>query len=308
MRAQQTIYTWDYHHGQATRVIIGGLAPLRGTTMGAVLTEPATADGDIGILFLSPQGYFDMCGDSTFSGVAALIESGIIPHENPDGVVLIKLDTVAGRVNVRVQLKAGEPLAITFDNVPSFSLGSQLIQVQGIGSIEACLGFGGLSYAFVQAHAVGIDSLRDLERDRLLEIGTRVWQAAREQTSIRFPNPSVAKPVDLITLWEPLGGERGARVANFYAPLTTGRTPSGTGLAARVAIEAAAGRLAKGETFCHESLLGLRFTARIVEDGVARSNGGAPGIIPSVTARSFLMGTCQWILHPDDPFRSGFTF
>ncbi len=337
MRAQQIIYAWDYHHGQATRVIMGGLAPLRGTTMrekqddfkerydyvrcslmqeprghrnmlGAVLTEPATGDGDVGVLFLSPQGYFDMCGDSTFSGVAALIDSGIIPHENPDGDILIKLDTVAGRVNVHVQLRAGEPLAITFDNVPSFSLGSQLIQVQGVGSIEASLGYGGLLYAFVKADEVGIDSLRDLGRDELLEIGTRVWQAAREQTNIRFPNPAEAKPVDLITLWETLSGEHGVRVANFYAPHTTGRTPSGTGLAARVAIEVAAGRLTKGETFFHESLLGLQFAARVVKDGVARFDGGAPGVIPSITARSFLMGTCQWILHPDDPFRSGFTF
>lgn len=276
--------------------------------LGAVLTEPATEDGDVGMLFLSPQGYFDMCGDSTFSGVAALIDSGIIPYENPDGAVLIKLDTVAGRVNVHVQLRAGEPHAITFDNVPSFSLGSQPIQVEGIGRVEASIGYGGLLYAFVKADEVGIPSLRDLGRDELLDVGTRVWQAAREQTHIRFANAAEAKPVDLITLWETVSGESGARVANFYAPHTTGRTPSGTGLAARVAIQAAAGRLAQGETFFHESLLGLRFTARVVKEGVARPDGGAPGVVPSITARSFLMGTCQWVLHPDDPFRSGFVF
>ncbi len=337
MRAKQIIYTWDYHHGQATRVIVSGLGPLRGTTMlekqndfrkrydyvrcslmqeprghrnmlGAVLTAPATDDGDMGLVFLSPQGYFDMCGDSTFSGVAALIDSGIIRHEDPDGVVLVKLDTVAGRVNAHVQLRAGDPLAITFDNVPSFALGPQVIQVEGAGGVEASIGYGGLLYAFVKARDVGIDSLQRSGRDNLLEIGTRVWQAARAQTSIRFPNPAEARPVDLITLWEPLDGERGARVANFYAPYTTGRTPSGTGLAARVAIEADAGRLAREETFSHESLLGLRFVARVVQDGIARPGGGAPGVIPSITARSFLMGTSQWILHPEDPFQSGFTF
>lgn len=329
MRAQQIIYTWDYHHGQATRVIVGGLPPLRGATMrekqddfqkrcdyvrtslmqeprghknmlGAVLTEPATPDGDIGMLFLSPQGYFDMCGDSTFSGVAALVDSGLMRYQDPDGEMLVKLDTVAGRVDAHVRLKAGEPVAITFDNVASFALGTARLDVPGAGTVEAWLGYGGLLYAFVRADQVGIPSLRVVPKEQLLEVGTKVWLAAREQTKISSGG-SADKAADLITLWEPLNGEKGARVANFYAPQTTGRTPSGTGLAARAAIEAAAGRLGPGEPFVHESLLGLRFTARVV-----KKNEG--GVVPSITARSFLMGTAQWVLHPEDPFRCGFAF
>lgn len=329
MRAQQIIYTWDYHHGQATRVIVGGLPPLRGATMrekqddfqkrcdyvrtslmqeprghknmlGAVLTEPATPDGDIGMLFLSPQGYFDMCGDSTFSGVAALVDSGLMRYQDPDGEMLVKLDTVAGRVDAHVRLKAGEPVAITFDNVASFALGTARLDVPGAGTVEAWLGYGGLLYAFVRADQVGIPSLRVVPKEQLLEVGTKVWLAAREQTKISSGG-SADKAADLITLWEPLNGEKGARVANFYAPQTTGRTPSGTGLAARAAIEAAAGRLGPGEPFVHESLLGLRFTARVV-----KKNEG--GVVPSITARSFLMGTAQWVLHPEDPFRCGFVF
>lgn len=341
MRAQQIIYTWDYHHGQATRVIVGGLPPLRGTTMaekqryfiehcdhirtsvlqeprghknmlGAVLTDPVTPDGDVGILFLSPQGFFEMCGDSTFSATAALIDSGIFPYDDPDGEMSLKIDTVAGRVNVHVRLQDGEPVAITFNNVASYDLGTQTIDVAGIGPVHALLGYGGLSYAFVAAEAVGIPSLRDVSRDELLDVGTRVWQSAREQVALPAYLGSdrlgELRPVDLITLWEPLPGERGARVANFYAPQTTGRTPSGTGLAARVAIEVAAGRLIEGQTYVHESLLGLRFVARPVETGIPRAGVGPPGVVPAITARSFLMGTAQWVLHTEDPFRYGFVF
>jgi proline racemase len=341
MRARQIIYTWDYHHGQATRVIVGGLPPLRGATMaekqayfaehcdhiraslmqeprghknmlGAVLTDPATPDGDIGMLFLHPRGYFEMCGDSTFSAVAAVIDSGIVTCEGPDGDLSLKLDTVAGRVDVHVRLKEGEPIAITFDNVTSYRLGTQAINVEGIGAVDAMLGYGGLTYAFVEARAVGIASLTHVNRDELLDIGTRVWQSGRAQTRLpSYVGPDrigESRPVDLITLWEPLEGERGARVANFYAPQTTGRTPSGTGLSARVAIEVAAGRLREGETFIHESLLGLRFMARPVKMNVSRADGGTPGVVPAITARSFLMGTAQWVLHAEDPFRHGFIF
>jgi len=53
--------------------------------LGSVVTDPVTPDGDVGLLFLHPRGYFEMCGDSTFSSVAALIDSGIIRCDNPDG-------------------------------------------------------------------------------------------------------------------------------------------------------------------------------------------------------------------------------
>jgi proline racemase len=341
MRAQQIVYTWDYHHGQATRVIAGGLPPLRGATMaekqdffaeqcdhirtslmqeprghknmlGAVLTEPATPDGDIGMLFLSPHGFFEMCGDSTFSATAALIDSGIIRCADPDGELKLKIDTVAGRVDAHVALRAGEPVAITFDNVPSYSLGAQTIEVDGAGPVEALLGYGGLTYAFIEARALGIVSLANVERDVLLDAGTRALKSARAQTSlpahVGLDRIGERRRVDLITLWEPLRDEKGARVANFYAPQTCGRTPSGTGLSARAAIEAAAGRLGPGETFIHESPLGLRFTARITRTGVGRADDGPPGVVTAVTARSFLMGTAQWVLHPEDPFRHGFVF
>src|SRR5262249_10960785 len=130
--------------------------------LGAVVTDPATPDGDVGLLFLHPGGFFEMCGDSTFSSVAALIDSGIIRCDDPNGERRIRLDTVAGRVDVEVRLNNGEPVAITFQNVPSYSLGSQSIHVNGIGAVQADLSYGGLVYAFVQASALGIRSLKDL--------------------------------------------------------------------------------------------------------------------------------------------------
>jgi len=311
MKAQQIVHAWDYHHGQATRVIVAGVPPLRGQTMkekqtyfaahcdhirtslmqeprghanmlGAVLTEPVTPDGDAGVIFLHPRGFFDMCGDSTFSSVAALIDSGVIRCDDPNTERHIKLDTVAGRIDADVIVRDGDPVAITFNNVASRDLG-----MRELDGLPLHLAYGGLKYAFVEARKAGIGSLREASRDVLLELGTRLWKLAREKTQS-----------DLITLWEPLDDTAGARVANFYAPYTTGRTPSGTGLSARVAIEAAAGRLKDGNTFVHESLLGVRFTGRIAEQT-------PESVIPAITARSFLMGTAQWVLHPDDPFRYG---
>jgi proline racemase len=341
MKARQIVYTWDYHHGQATRVILGGLPPLPGRTMaekqasfvrlcdpirtslmreprghanmlGAVVTEPASPDADVGLIFLSPHGFFEMCGDSAFSAVAALVDAGIISYNDPDGDMSILVDTLAGQIDVHVDLRDGEPLAITFRNVPSYDLGATEVDVPHVGRIPVMLGYGGLTYAFIEAQAAGISSLKDMHRDELLDIGTLVLQNARDTIWLPdFVGPErvgEARPVDLITLWEPLEDTHGTRVANFYAPRTCGRTPSGTGLSARTAIEVAAGRLKEGDTFVHESLLGLRFVARLARMNIPRSDGGPSGCVPSITARSFLMGMSQWVLNPEDPFQAGFEF
>jgi len=119
---------------------------------------------------------------------------------------------------VQIQLKDGAPVAITFNNVPSYSLGIQNLQVAGTGEVQAQLAYGGLNYAFVEARSIGIPSLKGAGRDALLDGGTRVWLAAREQTKVpSHVGPErigELRPIDLITLWEPLEDQRGARVAN----------------------------------------------------------------------------------------------
>ena len=153
----------------------------------------------------------------------------------------------------------------------------------------------GVTKAFGNAPHVGIPALGEVDRDRLLEIGAKVWHSARDQITLPSnvgPNHlGDSSPVDLITLWESLPDLQGARVANFYAQKTCGRIPSGTGLAARTAIEVAADRLAPRETLVHEHPLWLPFQARPVETNVARADWGTPKIVPAITVRSFLMGT-----------------
>lgn len=353
--AARVLYVWDYHHGQATRVVLGGCPPLRGRTMaerqqylarhhdrlravicreprghrnmlGAFVTEPVTPDGDAGLIFVHPEGYFEACGDSTFSAAVALLESGIVPRQVRDGEQTLRLDTVAGRVEVRATLRGGRVTAVAMRSVPCFALGTATMTVDGSGKVAVELGWGGLLYAFVAAGPLGLRLTEAAspaeERERLLEAGTRLWRAARTQLACEVPGISPRRPVDLVTLYEDredaeeparvrgapeipgpegaAGRIRGARVANFYGPRTMGRTPSGTGIAARAAILHAAGRLSAGTPYYHESPLGLRFVARVVESGPG-------GTVSEVEAMSYLMGIGTLLVRDDDPFPEGFS-
>jgi len=341
--ARHVLQVWDYHHGQATRIVVGGCPPLAGATMaqkqaylaehydhlralicreprghrnmlGAFLTEPATPGCDAGVIFVHPDGYFEACGDSTFSVAVALVESGMVRRTEEDGEQLLRLDTVLGPVPVTVQVAGGRVRSVTMRSGWSHALGKASLEVEGLGSVYAELAWGGLLYAFVPAAAVGLRLGPDLDspdRERVLELGTRLWQAARQRVRADVPGVQAGRSVDLVTLYQDVDeagqelppGEAqpaGARVANFYAPRTMGRTPSGTGTAARVALLVRAGYLPLGAPFFHESPLGLRFTARAV---VASTEG----IVSEISTMSYCMGTATLVLRDDDPFREGFT-
>ena len=104
--------------------------------------------------------------------------------------------------------------------------------------------------------------------------------------------------------WTAPGREgAGARSATAIHPGWIDRSPCGTGTSSRMAQLHARGRLAVGDEFVNESLLGTRFTGRIVGETTV---AGRPAIVPEITGRAWITGTAEYRLDPDDPFPEGF--
>lgn len=331
MQANRVVTCWDYHHGQSTRILVSGFPPVPGETMqekqdyfqnnldnlraalcleprghrnmlGAIITAPVNKDSLLGALFTSPHGYFDMCGDSSFSLGAYLVDSGIVVFDPKDTTQTVRVDTVAGTIELKLEAENGELKGVTIGNVPSRYLGTHNLDVAGHGVVSADLGYGGLVYAFVPASEFGITTLDfslldDVAQRQVIETGTALLEAARAAKS--------PVPIDLVVLTESVDApELVSRVANFYAPLTMGRTPSGTGLSARLAVEHGKGQLDVGTKFSQESALGLQFQGIITTAQTDES--GNSEIIPSLTAVSHLMAISQIIFKSDDAFADGF--
>ena len=53
---------------------------------GAVLTEPVTPDGDVGVLFLHNEGYSTMCGHGIIGVATVLVECGLIESDDDEVV------------------------------------------------------------------------------------------------------------------------------------------------------------------------------------------------------------------------------
>jgi proline racemase len=104
--------------------------------------------------------------------------------------------------------------------------------------------------------------------------------------------------VDHIELFSP-SDRPGAHSRNFV--LCPGkaydRSPCGTGTSAKLACLAADGKLAPGEEWVQESLIGSTFT------GCYRWHDQGKGeIVPIITGTAYVTGETLLRLDPDDPF------
>jgi trans-L-3-hydroxyproline dehydratase len=88
-----------------------------------------------------------------------------------------------------------------------------------------------------------------------------------------------------------------------FADREVDRSPTGTGTAGRVAQLYARGRLARDQVLVNESIIGTRFTGRVLEETMV---GHLPAVIPEVAGRGAIVGFSQWVVDPTDPVAEGF--
>lgn len=317
--------------GEPLRVITGGLPPIPGETILAkrrhaiahldhlrrllifeprghadmyacIITDPTTPDGDFGVLFLHNEGFSTMCGHGVIGLVTVLVETGAVPVLAPETTV--HLDTPAGRVTARAQVRDGRVTSVAFENVPSFVLTlDQHVDVPGIGAVRYDVAFGGAFYAYIHAANVGVRLVPE-EFRRLVDVGVAVKRAVSSTIAITHPTePDLGFLYGTIITGPPHGPGSQSRNVCIFADGEVDRSPTGTGVSGRVAIEHARGRLAVGQPFVVESLIGTTFTGRVLRTGTV---GAFAAVVPEVEGSAFITGRSEFVVAPDDPLKAGF--
>jgi proline racemase len=331
MRAARYLAAVDSHtEGMPTRVVTGGVGPIPGATMlerklhfeahmdelrlllmreprghgamsGAILQPPTRPDADWGVLFIEVSGCLPMCGHGTIGVATVLVETGMVEIREPETVV--RLDVPAGLVEARVAVEGGRARSVTLRNVPSFlHARDRSVAVDGLGDVAYDMAFGGNFYAIVDAAAVGL-SVDPARSDELVEGGLAVTAAIDAADPPVHPEDPRIAGCHHVVFHEPGRDGAHARAATSIHPGWLDRSPCGTGTSARMAQLHARGALGLGEPFVNESVIGTRFTGRLVEEATV---GGRPAVVPEITGRAWITGMGQYLLDAEDPFPAGF--
>ena len=331
MRAQRYFAAVDSHtEGMPTRVVTGGVGPIPGATMlerklhfeaemddlrlllmreprghsamsGAILQPPTRPDADWGVLFIEVSGCLPMCGHGTIGVATVLVETGMVAVTEPETVV--RLDTPAGLVEVRVAVRDGRAASVTLRNVPAFmDAAGQVAEVPGLGAVSYDMAFGGNFYALVDAASVGLE-VDPAQAQELIDAGLAVIDTINATARPVHPQDDRIGGCHHVIFHAPGTDGADARAATAIHPGWLDRSPCGTGTSARMAQLHAQGRLAVGAPFVNESVIGTRFTGRLAEETTV---AGRPAVVPEITGRAWITGMGQYLLDAEDPFPAGF--
>lgn len=284
----QSISIIDSHTGgEPTRVVVSGVKDAdletyrraiigepRGhnVIVGALLVEPKDRSCVTGVIFFNNVGLLGMCGHGMIGVITTLkflgrISVGEHRVETPVGVVTAVLHE-DGHVSIR--------------NVRSF----RIAKAVKAGAVTGDIAWGGNWFFLVSDHGL------DLTPESIPLLMQASLSMRADVHAAGYPQ------VDHVELFAPPKHE--INQSRNFVMCPGGeydRSPCGTGTSAKLACLAADGKLAPGETWRQESILGTVFEGSYEAD--------QSGIIPTIKGQAFITAESTLWLDPADPFQFG---
>jgi len=317
------ISTVEMHTGgEPTRIIVDGWPTLLGKTLldkrreakerfdhlrrglmleprghdgmyGALLVAPDHPEADLAVLFMHNEGYSTMCGHATIALARWAVESGRV--KGP----VVRLQCPCGLVVASVADNGW----VRFESVPSFVYAlDRMAPTSTWGPVAVDIAYGGAFYAFLAADSIGLD-LRSSPMRAIADAGEEIARAAAKAVPIDHPDePDLAFLYGTILTDGQLSPSRNVCV---FAGRQIDRSPTGSGVSARMALQIARRQVKLGEERRFESCTGAIFTGKVLREGP--TVGPRKSVIVEVGGIAHVTGEAKFRFDDDDPLREGFS-
>jgi trans-L-3-hydroxyproline dehydratase len=327
------ITTVEMHTGgEPVRIVTGGYPPLEGATLlekrrfardrldhlrrllmaeprghadmyGALLVEPDLPEADLAVLFLHNEGYSTMCGHAAIALGRYAIDQGLVAAAGPEAVV--RLQCPCGLVTLTVAMAGGRAGRVAFRSVPAFVLAREaVVLTDGFGPVTLDLAYGGAFYGVLPAAALGLDLDRS-PLGRIVEAALQLKAAVAAQLKVVHPTePDLGFLYGIVlTDGEDKFSDDATQNICVFADGQIDRSPTGSGVTARLALMHRKGQIEPGQARRFRSITGAEFTGRVVATTTA---GPHRAVIAEVAGEAFYTGEASFRVEPEDPLGHGF--
>ena len=284
----------------------------------AVLTEPTSTGSHAGLLFLDADGFRPMSGHGVIAVTTIALERGllmpggdgsVVVFDTPAGIVRARA-TLAPRPDERAQTNQMEDRAercrvdrVTVTGVPSFVMYAGMSVKLGTRTVRVDVAFGGAFYAIVDSEAAGL-GLASAYGAELRRAGRQIRNAIDASHPIAHPLDAALRGMTgTIFTGPPEASDAHMRSVAVVGDGQLGRSPSGTGTAALMAVLHAMGLLDAAAPFVNEGIIGTRFIGRLA---ATTAIGDYPAIVPEVEGSAWITGEHTWLADQSDPLLDGF--
>lgn len=249
--------------------------------VGALLCEPHAPGCAAGVIFFNNVGYLGMCGHGMIGVIASLAYLGRI------GPGVHRIDTPVGVVAAELHADG----SVTVNNVASYRARHAVtVQVDGYGAVSGDVAWGGNWFFLVADHGLALEPEN-------IEALTAFSVAVRKALSDAGVTGEGGAVIDHVELFAPSPSGADSRSFVLCPGKAYDRSPCGTGTSAKLACLAAEGKLAQGQLWRQESIIGSVFEASY------RIEGGQ--LMPRIRGRAWVNAQAQLILDEGDPFVYG---
>ncbi|HJT18598.1 MAG TPA: proline racemase family protein, partial [Thermoanaerobaculia bacterium] len=253
--------------------------------VGALLCPPADPARTAAVIFFDNAGYLPMSGHGVIGLMATLEYLGQI---KPSGVH--RIETPAGTVSAEVH-PGGD---ISVQNVASYRYKKNItVNSNDFGAVTGDVAWGGNWFFVVDDAGQDLNLAR---AEKLTEEGREIIEAL-DRDRVRGRN---GETITNVAFFGP-PHRRDANSRNFVlrSGRAYGRSPCGTGTSARLACLYEDGKLAEGQNWRQESIVGTVFDGSVsVIDGVIR---------PTIRGNAFITAESMLIVDERDPLCWGLT-
>lgn len=317
MTATTALYLIDSHTGgEPTRMVYDGFPKLCGDTLsdkladfrenydhlrravileprgsdvmvGALLCQPTNPKALAGVIFFNNEGYLGMCGHGSIGVIASLFYQGKI------AVGEHWLETPVGMVKATLH----DDGSCSIQNVPSYRYRKQVaVDVPNFGVMHGDIAWGGNWFFLVNDHGQTVNPAN-------IKILTDLSVAIKNALAAQGITGKDGAEIDHVELF---GTSSNADSQNFV--MCPGgaydRSPCGTGTSAKLACLAADERLAPGEVWHQESIVGSIFLGIYMP--YTDSKAEYSTIIPTIRGSAYVSAETKLVFADNDPFRFGF--
>jgi proline racemase len=271
---------------------------------GVLPVEPDLPGADMAVLFMHNEGYSTMCGHAVIALGRYAIDQGIVAAQEP--VTTVNIEAPCGMVVASVEVKGGKAGAVSFESVPAFLFARDLsLDLEGYGRVSFDIAYGGAFYALADCSQFGLEFGRDRARD-FVDAATALTERVKAEISLSHPDHA-----DLAFLYgtiltdgkDALSDTPTSNVCVF-ADAEVDRSPTGSGVTARLAAMHAKGQIGVGQERFFESIVGSRFTGAVTR--TLQLADGREGIVARVGGRAFYSGKAEYEIEEGDELGLGF--
>ncbi|WP_066716286.1 MULTISPECIES: proline racemase family protein [Hyphomicrobiales] len=321
----------DYHTcGEPVRIVTGGYPVLKGATIlekrrdarenhdhlrRAMMLEPrghagmygvipvasSHPEAAFGVLFTHNEGYSTMCGHATIALGRYAIEHGLVPAAEP--VTRFAIEAPCGLLRLECTVRDGKVDSVVFESVPAFVFARDLaVALPGYGDIVTDIAYGGAFYCILPASRFGLD-LFETPVTALTDAAAALTDHLRASLPITHPSePDLGFLYGTIITDEAQAHDESFNLC-IFAEAQIDRSPTGSGVTARMALDHAKGVIQTGRTRRFRSITGGTFTGSVVGPVAGFADGA---VTVAVGGTGHFAGQGSFTIEAGDPLGHGF--